>query len=64
MTLRVAFLSLTGCRLYAIYWYTVWHTYYCLGEELVDVNSELHDIKQYLQEIEKTARDEKCFCME
>ena len=43
---------------------TKWHEYYCLGEESVDLNSEIYDTKQHLRDIEKQALDEKCFCKE
>ena len=40
-----------------------WKIYYDLGEEQVDLNSQIYDVKELLQDVEKQARAQSCFCV-
>ena len=54
----------SACQLIEAENETKWYDYISLGEELVDLNSEIYDIKQHLEEVDRQAQDEKCFCKE
>ena len=45
----------SACQLIEAENETKWYDYYSLGEELVDVNSEIYDTKQHLDEVDKQA---------
>ena len=55
--------SNAACQLIELENEKKWKIYYDLGEEQVDLNSQIYDVKELLQDVEKQARAQSCFCV-
>ena len=55
--------SNAACQLIELEKKKKWKIYYDLGEEQVDLNSQIYDVKELLQDVEKQARAQSCFCV-